>query len=73
MIPLAAPTKFEPLSLQMVMGIPLLGMNLRNMAMRAEVVSSATVSRYTAYTEIHTKTATYPFVMMGLHSDPVLI
>ena len=74
MISLAAPTKFQQLSFRMVIiGIPLCEMNLRNVAMKAEVVSSVACSRCTAFTENDTNTATYRFKMTGLRMDPVLI
>ena len=60
-----APMKFDPLSVWMDDGSPLLEMNLFRVARNAAVVRSLTASMCTALVLKHTKMAKYAFTRTG--------
>ena len=64
--------KFVSLSLQIVVGIhvPLRAINLLKVAIKADVVSSVTGSKCTAFTENDTKTAMYPLMIIVYARTP---
>lgn len=69
---LRALTKFVPLSLQTMFGLPLLDMNLLNAAKNALVVKSSTASMWTALVENQTNISIHAF-LPGLPRIPLLM
>ena len=65
-----APTKFNPLSLQIVCGLPLLETNLSMPARNASVVRSEMTSRWMALVEKHMNTHTCAVMMTGFRVCP---
>ena len=67
-ISLSAPMKFVSWPLQIVDGIPRRPINLRKVAIKADVVRFDTSLRCTAFVARHKNIATYPFVKRGLRT-----
>ena len=61
--------KFDPWSLKMRDGFPLLAIKCRRQAIKTSVVKSETISRCTAFTESETNTHTYDLTRVGFHTS----
>ena len=65
--------KFDPWSLKMRDGFPLLAIKRHRPAIKASVVKSETSSRCTAFTESETNTHTYDLTRVGFLTYPYFV